>query len=95
LPQQYSVNTIKEVYTMQAFGAYKARSAQSGTLTIDQAKNSFVVKACDDYIENQTPAQIEIVSLKQFNYEAPTDSVQIQIQTASQNGIQYKVAKAD
>lgn len=41
---------------MQAFGAYKARSAQSGTLTIDQAKNSFVVKACDDYIENQTPA---------------------------------------
>lgn len=98
LPKQYSISTIQSIYTMQAFGAYKERSLKLGTLTTNKNNNSFTMRACDDYVENSTAAQVEITALKQFNYEAPTDSVLIQIQTApdlGNNSVQYKVAKAD
>jgi hypothetical protein len=32
LPKQYSVSTVQELYTMNGFGAYKARSVKLGTL---------------------------------------------------------------
>jgi hypothetical protein len=56
LPKQYSVSTVQELYTMNGFGAYKARSVKLGTLQFDNASNSFTVMACDDYLENQTAA---------------------------------------
>ena len=75
---------------MQAFGLYKLRSVDLGTLTFNMAENSFTVAACDTYIEN-TNAVIEIDSLKQYNYEAPTDSVRIYIR--SKEG--YNVAQIE
>lgn len=75
LPKQYSVNTVKEVNTLSAFGAKQERSELGGTLRYDKAANSFTISACDSYVENKMAAVIEIDSLIQPNFEAATESL--------------------
>jgi hypothetical protein len=52
---------------------------EAGTLKLDFGSNSFSISACDTYVENDIAAAIEIDSLRQYNYEGPTDSVRVQI----------------
>ena len=79
LPSQFSLETIKEISSFQAFGLYKSYTVAAGTLKLDFASNSFMISACDTYVENDIAAAIEIDSLRQYNFEGPTDSVRIQI----------------
>jgi|688.fasta_scaffold205134_2 hypothetical protein len=54
---------------------------------MDTVNNSFKIHACSAYIENDLIATIEIDSLKQYNYESPSDSVIIQIENKLGNPI--------
>jgi hypothetical protein len=56
-------------------------------LLIDTVNNSFKIHACSAYVENDLIATIEIDSLKQYNYESPSDSVIIQIENKLGNPI--------
>ena len=63
LPPQYSVDTVSVVQSIQAFGALTNHSVDDGSLEIDSNSNSFVVRPCSTYVENDNLAILLIDSL--------------------------------
>ena len=52
LPDDYDISTVEYVGSLQVFGAYKEYTVADGTLTIDRGDNSFMIKPCARYINN-------------------------------------------
>jgi hypothetical protein len=89
LPEQYSINTITLVQTKAVFGALTKFSDEAGNIEFDERDNSFLIRPCQTYIENDNVATIQIFSLMQPNYEKATDSVKINIDTEDGRSIAY------
>ena len=83
LPPQYSVDTVSVVQSIQAFGALTNHSLDDGSVEIDSNSNSFVVRPCSTYVENDNLAILLIDSLHQYRYEDSTDSLKIYIESGS------------
>jgi len=81
LPEEYSVSEVQRVMTFNVFGYYQNYTEELGNLAIDSEGNSFMIEACNTYVENDNVATIYIFSLTQPNYEAATHSVHIHINT--------------
>lgn len=83
LPEQYTVDYIGSLYTQKAFGRYQEYSESKGNLRVIPSERSLtLIGACEEYIDNNKIATIDIKSLKQPNYEKTTDSLQIFITNA-------------
>ena len=81
LPEEYDVREVQRVMTFNVFGPYANYTEVQGNLFVDIQANSFQIEACKKYVENDDVATIQMFSLTQPNYEAPTHSVQILIDT--------------
>lgn len=78
LPQQYSVDDIKSLTTLKAFGPIKEYTEALGNLRVNPNERSLTLDgACASYVSESTVATIYLKSLRQPNYEKKTDSLVI------------------
>ena len=64
-PEQYSVETVKTMTTLNAFGSLKVHNETNGLLEVSVGENRLTIKnACERYIEDNKVATILIRQLK-------------------------------
>ena len=88
MPQQYSVDTIDKLTSLNAFGSLKDYTESAGNLGVNVNENSLTLNgACETYIEDNKVATIYMRQLKQPNYEKTTDSFRIFINSGNKSNI--------